>query len=318
MFALRSAEGGVPVNAQQAIQFIQPPSTQAQQMAIIMWALEMAERIIGLPVILQGQMNASPETLGGMVMIQNNAGATLRDFARRFDNCVTLPHISRYYAYLMQYGEDSEMKGDYNVVARGSTTLVERDLANQALIQMAGMTQNPAFGFDSYRFARELCKAQRIDPDSVQLSPEEYQRRMDAQSKGPQGDPDKQLEAQTRIEIEKLKMQALAESEQRKASNEMALMQAKLEAERQARVLDAQYDEQSLALQAQMRNAEIQSRIAVQNSVAEVELAKLAANMQLSAEELRNKMGLAKLKIDAENARFNAETVLKARTGTGI
>jgi hypothetical protein len=73
----------------------------------------MMEDSTGLPMLLQGQLGKAPDTVGGMTMLNNNASAVLRRLARTFDDCVTEPHIRRYYAWLLQYGEDDE-KGDFS------------------------------------------------------------------------------------------------------------------------------------------------------------------------------------------------------------
>jgi hypothetical protein len=153
---------------------VQLASMQADLMAIIQYAQKMAEDVTGLPMILQGQQGAAPETVGGMQMLQNNASSVLRRLARTFDDAVTEPHIRRYYDWLMEYGEDEKEKGDFQIDARGSTALVERDINNQSVLQMAPMAVpgNP-YGIDPKRWFKEVCLAQRMDPSKFQYTDEE-------------------------------------------------------------------------------------------------------------------------------------------------
>ncbi|WP_432490705.1 hypothetical protein, partial [Flavonifractor plautii] len=58
------------------------PSLQQELLAIIQYALKMAEDVTGIPLILQGQQGTAPETVGGMQLLHNNATTVLRRLAR--------------------------------------------------------------------------------------------------------------------------------------------------------------------------------------------------------------------------------------------
>ena len=154
-----------------ALTTINIPSMQGDLMAIIQFALKMAEDVTGLPMIMQGQMGKAPDTVGGMNILQNNASTVLRRIARTFDDCVTEPHIRRYYEWLMMYGPD-EAKGDFTIDARGSSALVERSLADQAILQLGALVANPAFGIDPEKWIKEALAAQRIDPSKILMDDE--------------------------------------------------------------------------------------------------------------------------------------------------
>ena len=170
--------------ASDAIYAFNIPNMQEQMMGIINFALKMAEDTTGLPQLMQGSQGAAPDTVGGMQMLNNNASTVLRRIARTFDDCITEPHIRRYYEFLLMYGEDDSEKGDFTIDARGSSALVERDLQNQALMQMGQMITNPAFGIDPKKYFAEMCKAQHLDPKRLQYTDEE-QEKMAAQPAPP-------------------------------------------------------------------------------------------------------------------------------------
>lgn len=155
-----------------AILAINIPSMQAELMAIIQFAMKMAEDVTGLPALLQGMLGKAPDTVGGMQMLTNNANSVLRRIARTFDDCVTEPMIRRYYDWIMQYGPD-QCKGDFQIDARGSSALVERDIAQQALLQMGALVTNPAFGISPRKWFEEATKAQKLDPKRIQYTEEE-------------------------------------------------------------------------------------------------------------------------------------------------
>ncbi|MGH8430421.1 MAG: portal protein [Solimonas sp.] len=148
---------------------------QAELMAILQFWLKEAEDVTGLPMLLQGQQGKAPDTLGGMQIMNNNGSTVLRRIARTFDDRITEPHMGRYYEWLLLYGQD-EAKGDFTIDARGSSALVERDMQAQQLIQMLGLSLNPAYGLDPELVALEFLKSLRFDPKSVTLTDEKKQQ----------------------------------------------------------------------------------------------------------------------------------------------
>ena len=144
---------------------------QQELMAILDLWLKRAEDATGLPMLLQGQQGKAPDTVGGMQILNNNGTSVLRRIARNFDDRVTEPHIGRYYEYLLLYGPD-ECKGDFTIDARGSSALVERDAQKQELMQMIGLSLNPAYGLDPELVIAEVLKAMRFDPKRLEFSEE--------------------------------------------------------------------------------------------------------------------------------------------------
>ncbi len=158
-----------------AITSINIQCLQNELQAIIQFALKMAEDITGLPMILQGQQGQAPDTVGGMQLLQNNAGSVLRGIAKAFDDHITVPHMTRYYDWLMFYGEEPEEKGDFQIVAHGSSTLVERDLQNQAILGMGNMVLNPIFELSPAKWIKEAMRSQKLDPKRFEMDDEEKQ-----------------------------------------------------------------------------------------------------------------------------------------------
>jgi hypothetical protein len=172
-------------DVRKAMTFFEIPSRQAELMEIMQMGMKLMEDSTGLPMLLQGQMGTAPDTVGGMNMLNNNASAVLRRLARTFDDCITEPHIRRYYAWLLQYGKDEE-KGDFVIDARGSSALVERDLQAQEMVQMAAIVTNPVFGLDPKKWAQEFLKSRKFDPKNFEFDDEEWKKIVENMSKGPQ------------------------------------------------------------------------------------------------------------------------------------
>jgi len=187
----RKKEGADIDDVRKAMVFFEVPSRQQELMAIIELGLRLMEDSTGLPMLLQGQLGKAPDTVGGMTLLNNNASAVLRRLARTFDDCVTTPHIRRYYDWLLIYGKDDE-KGDFTIEARGSTALVERDLQAQEIIQMASIVVNPLFGLDPKKWASELLKSRKFSPKNFEFDDEQWKQIVENMSKGP-ADPRTQV-----------------------------------------------------------------------------------------------------------------------------
>lgn len=205
------------------------PMLQAELTAIIQLGMKMAEDATGLPMLLQGQQGSAPDTVGGMTMLNNNATAVLRRIARIFDNA-TESHISRYYEWLMLWGDDDTAKGDMVVRARGSSALIERDAQTMELAQIVQMTLNPAFGKSPTRTMDEYLKSRRFDPTKFDYTDDEKAKMAQAQPpKAPQ------------VEVAEIRANVEKERIQRDTDRDTAFVQAETErtqSEHQARMAE--------------------------------------------------------------------------------
>lgn len=274
------AGDATPEQVGHAMMFFSVPSMQVELMNIIQYFQKMFEDSTGLPMLLQGQQGAAPETVGGMEMLQNNAGIVPRNTVRGLDDKITEPHIKRYYEYLLIHGEDDSAKGDFNLHARGSSALMERASQDQFLLQIAQFVKDPAYELDPVLFMEELLKSKRINPDRLKLTDEK--KKALAQQPPPE-DP--------RITAAKIMADSAMKREQ---------MQAKEAADHAA--ADAHLAMQQQAFEQSENEKDRQSQIALQmiaekmqsaglTSVEQQALAKIQAEMQKSLD--KNKVDLA-------------------------
>ncbi|MES3041810.1 MAG: hypothetical protein V4730_11765 [Pseudomonadota bacterium] len=152
------------------------PMMIAELTSIIQLGMKMAEDVTGMPMLMQGQQGKAPDTVGGMTILNNNANAVLRRIARLFDSCITEPHIRRYYAWLMEYSEDDDEKGDFQIIARGSTALVERDIQNQEMVNILQLCANPIYKKNPAKAMDEYLKSRRFDPAAFDYTEEELKK----------------------------------------------------------------------------------------------------------------------------------------------
>lgn len=204
------------LKAQDVFSAFNVPSLTAEFMNVIQFSQKLAEDVTGLPQLMQGNQGAAPDTVGGMQILNNNASTVLRRIARSVDDNVTEPHIRRYYEYLMEYGENDAAKDDFQIDARGSTALVERELQNQAIVQMGPMVVNPAFGVNPSKWFAEMAKAQKLDPSKFMFTDEEIQQRA---SQPPPEDP-RITAAKINAEARTQQVQAVQQTNQQRAQQQ--------------------------------------------------------------------------------------------------
>lgn len=221
-----SLETGID-DVRKAFQLFTVPNVQEQLANIINMSQEWADQLANIPLLMQGITGASPDTLGGMEMLEANAASPLLDIAKEYDEVVG-PLISDFYDWGMQDPNVSkDCKGDFKCVGIGATTLIHRDRKAIALQQIAApMAGNPAFGLSPERTAEQVLRAVEIDPDDVKLTDEEKQQQ--AQQKQGQEDP--------RITAANIKAKADADREASRRESEAQERQFKAEQAERDRV----------------------------------------------------------------------------------
>jgi len=188
-----------------AFRVVKIDMVQPELQAIVELGMRLAEDVTGIPMLMQGQMGSrTPDTVGGMQLLYEGASSTLRRIARLYDNLITEPHLRRYYEFLMQYGEDEE-KGDFVIEAKGSSALVERDIQRQSLMMLGQMVKDPSYGYDPTKWADQMVRAMRLDPEDFKFDDEQWQEIVQNLAQGPQ---DNQMAvAQLKASLEQWKKQ---------------------------------------------------------------------------------------------------------------
>lgn len=191
-------------------------SHQPELQAIIEQAEKLSDAETAVPMMVQGgSQGGSPETVGGMQMLMQSSNVVLKRLVKQFDDTVTKPHIRRYYSYLMEYSEKNEIKGDFDVIALGSSSLVVRDIQNQSLTNLLSLAPNPVYAplINLKKLFSKVLKAEHIDPTDVMNTDAEIQHIHDQAAQNAQPDPRIQA-AQLRSDADKMRTQAQIEMNQ--------------------------------------------------------------------------------------------------------
>lgn len=292
-------------DVRQAFSVFEFSSHLQELLAIATSAMQFADQESNMPQLMGGEKGTAPETVGGMVMLYNNANSVLRQRVKLYDDCITRPHIGRYYDWKMANDPDPDIKGDYEVDARGSTALIERDIQNQALLNLANITNNPRYipHLKEREELKAILKAFKVNPEDLMKSEDVVaQEQQAAAEQGAPQDP-RIMSAQMQLQAKQLEMQD---------------RQAQREFEGQRNMADLQIKRDQLMYNSQREQAEYeiaQTDSAIKRDIA---VAKMGQDAQLTREEMAAKERLELLNIDTKRQLFNAEAALKMRQGSGI
>ncbi|PCJ39133.1 MAG: hypothetical protein COA71_14550 [SAR86 cluster bacterium] len=278
------------------IQYILAPMVQEELQKIIELGLKMAEETTGMPLILQGQVSQdTPDTLGGMILQNNNASSMLRRVARLYDDYITKPHIQRYYNHLLQFVDDDSLKGDFNIIALGASSLIEREIANQAIYTIGEFVLNPVFKKDPLKWIDEVLRISKIDPARLEYDDVEWQQIVEGMAAAQEPPPDPKLEiaklnAEVNERMQKFEKELFIKKSDLDRSSRERIAQMKHESEdkdRQVKVLLSQATQDLEALIMQMKEKGSDSRHLedIKQKVQDTVM-KLKAQIQLSDREV--------------------------------
>lgn len=284
----RGGTDDVPIDGRFLFQVVNVPSAQKELQGIIQYALEMADQLTNLPLMMQGDMGAAPDTVGGMAMLEANAVSPLKVKATHYDDCIVVPHLSRYYSWGMQDPTvPDDAKGDMQVKARGASALITRDIYAQILPQLFPMVKDPAFKLDPEKFIEQLLRSNKIDPQALQLTTEQVQAQQQAMAENPPVDP--------KVEAANI----LASQRRQQHESELADRQAQREFDAAEAAADRQ-------LQAMLADIEFQ-----------VQAMEFAGQKEISFEQLRAMLATKAMDIKNKREMFAAERQFAETAGDG-
>lgn len=228
------------MEAKNAMAFLEFPNYLNDIMPVIQYWLKMAEDTTGLSLLLQGQ--AVTDAVGVSQQLMNNSTTNLRLIVKEWDDKTCKPLLESFYEWVQLYGPD-EARGDAVVEPLGSTTLIVKELQQQALLQIAQQVLQPVYGISPKKWMQVYLEGFQIDIESLALTDEERQRLEAAEA---QPDPKvaaAQIEAQAEVykadlrkEVDTLKLALEAQFKQ------LSLQQAQAEAQLKSDTAIAQKD----------------------------------------------------------------------------
>lgn len=155
----------------QAIFGTEFPNVSSQNMQMFDKARVLADESTGFPSFAHGQTGVTGvgRTAAGISMLMGAANGAVRTVIKNIDDYLLAPIGKGLFHFNMQFDYDPEIKGDLEVKAQGTTSLMANEVRSQRLMQFLGLVQNPAlapFAKTDY-ILREIAYSMELDPDKV-------------------------------------------------------------------------------------------------------------------------------------------------------
>jgi len=271
--------------------------------SLFQYARQIADEETALPQIAQGEQGTATDTATGMSMLMNSANTMLRRVVKNYDDDITRPFIKRMYDWNMQFNPKEDVKGDFSIDARGTSSLLVKEQQAANLMNLMNIAASPLLQplTNTAALYRKVVSSMQLEADEIVKTTEEIELE--------QQKLEQQMQAQ-----QEMMMQAEQQQGQQQAPTGDPMAEQKLALEAQKMQMDAQLKGAQIQAQAQKLEVE-QQKMA---SDRELELAKMAAEKGIKVSEMRTKLGIEKMKVQSKDMLFEKEQALKMQTGSGI
>jgi len=184
-------QGGAPGQAIFGTKF---PNVSQENLQLFDKARQLADESTGLPSFSHGQTGVSGvgRTASGISMLMNAASGSIKTVIKNVDDYLLKPLGEGLFRFNMQFDFDKSLKGDLEVKARGTESLMANEVRSQRLMQFLQVASNPALApFAKFQYViREIAKSMDLDPDKVTNNMDEaaLQAELMKQFQGPPAD----------------------------------------------------------------------------------------------------------------------------------
>ena len=277
-------------------------SHMTELISLFQYARQIADEETALPQISQGEQGSATDTAAGMTMLMNSANTMLRRVVKNYDDDITRPFIKRMYDWNMQFNPKEEVKGDFSIDARGTSSLIVKEQQAMNLMNLMNIAASPLLEplTNTAELYRKVVSSMQIEADEIVKTSEEIE--LETQKL------EQQMQAQ-----QEMMMQAQQQQAQGSPTGD-PLAEQRLALDAQKMQMDGQLKGAQIQAQAQKLQVE-QQKMA---SDRELELAKMAAEKGIKVSEMRTKLGIEQMKVQSKDTLFEKEQALKMRMGSGI
>ena len=161
-------QGGAPGQAIFGTKF---PNVSNENLQLFDKARQLADESTGLPSFAHGQTGVSGvgRTASGISMLMNAASGSIKTVIKNVDDYLLRPLGEGLFRFNMQFDYDPEIKGDLEVKARGTESLMANEVRSQRLTAFLQTASSPVLApFAKFNYIiREIAKAMDLDPDKV-------------------------------------------------------------------------------------------------------------------------------------------------------
>jgi hypothetical protein len=192
-------QGGAPGQAIFGTKF---PNVSNENLQLFDKARQLADESTGLASFSHGQTGVSGvgRTASGISMLMNAASGSIKTVIKNVDDYLLKPLGEGMFRFNMQFNFNPEIRGDLEVHARGTESLMANEVRSQRLMQFLQTASNPALApFAKFNYIiREIAKSMDLDPSKVTNNMDEavLQAELLKQFQGPQQPPQQGQPAQ--------------------------------------------------------------------------------------------------------------------------
>ena len=161
-------QGGAPGQAIFGTKF---PNVAGENLQLFDKARVLADESTGFPSFAHGQTGVQGvgRTASGISMLMGAASGSIKNVIKNVDDYLLRPLGEGMFRFNMQFDFDPEIKGDLEVKARGTESLMANEVRSQRLMQFMQVASNPTLApFAKFQYIiREIAKSLDLDPDKV-------------------------------------------------------------------------------------------------------------------------------------------------------
>ncbi len=161
-------QGGAPGQAIFGTKF---PNVSGENMQLFDKARVLADESTGFPSFAHGQTGVQGvgRTASGISMLMGAASGAIKNVIKNVDDYLLRPLGERLYRFNMQFDFDPNIRGDLEVKARGTESLMANEVRSQRLMQFMQIASSPTLApFARFQYIiREIAKSLELDPDKV-------------------------------------------------------------------------------------------------------------------------------------------------------
>jgi hypothetical protein len=168
-------QAGMPGQAIHGLKF---PNTAPENMMMFDKFRQLADEQTGLPSYSHGQtgVQSMTRTASGMSMLLGAASLNIKTVVKNLDDFLLRPLGESFFQWNMQFFEgDLDVKGDLEVRASGTNSLMQKEVRSQRLTMFLQTAQSPAIApfVKISKLVSELAYSLDLDPDEILNDPEE-------------------------------------------------------------------------------------------------------------------------------------------------
>ena len=167
-------QSGMPGQALHGVKF---PNTANENLMMFDRFRQLADEATGIPSYSHGTtgVQSTTRTAAGMSMLMGAAALSIKTVVKNIDDYLLRPLGESFFAWNMQFNDDSpEIKGDLEVKARGTSSLMQKEVRSQRLMTFlqAASNQNLAPFVKWHSVLSEIAKTLDIEPEKLINDPE--------------------------------------------------------------------------------------------------------------------------------------------------